>query len=246
MLSDYHVYALALLAAICIGMAKSGFSGLSLVSVFILADIYGAKASVGLALPLLIAADLMVIPAYLKYGSWRPVWKLLGPALIGMAIAWRVLGTLSDHDIRKFIGACILLMVVIQICRKLRPHLFDAISDAPAFGIIAAILGGFATMLANAAGPVIQLYLNARKVPKMELIGIGARFFLVLNLLKIPLNSSLALITRESLMDNLKILPGIFIGILCGKWLIHRVPQLAFEWMIVTFAAIAGVRLVFW
>ena len=84
MLSDYHVYALALLAAICIGMAKSGFSGLSLVSVFILADIYGAKASVGLALPLLIAADLMVIPAYLKYGSWRPVWKLLGP----LSSAW--------------------------------------------------------------------------------------------------------------------------------------------------------------
>jgi uncharacterized protein len=53
----------------------------------------------------------------------------------------------------------------------------------------------FATMLANAAGPVIQLYLMARKVPKMELIGIGARFFLLINLLKVPLNARLALIT---------------------------------------------------
>jgi len=246
MLADSHAYAFALVAALCIGMAKSGFSGLSLVSVFIMADIYGAKESVGIVLPLLITADLLVMPAYLKHGSWRPVWKMLGPALIGVAIGWFILGTLSNDLLRKCIGGCILLMVAIQICRKIQPHLFDWISESRAFALGAAILGGFATMLANAAGPVIQLYLTARSIPKMDIIGIGARFFLILNLLKIPLNSSLALITRDSLLDNLKVLPGVLVGILIGRWLIHRVPQRAFEWMIVTFATIAGLRLLFW
>ncbi len=104
-------------------------------------------------------------------------------------------------------------------------------------------MGGFATMLANAAGPVIQLYLLARRVPKMELIGIGTRFFLLINLIKIPLNAKLALITEASLWENLKLFPGVLVGILIGRWLIGRVPQAAFEWMIVVFSFLASVRL---
>ena len=101
-------------------------------------------------------------------------------------------------------------------------------------------------MLANAAGPVIQLYLTARKVPKMELIGIGARFFLLINLLKVPLNARLALITSDSLWENARLLPGVVLGIFGGRWLIHHVPQAAFEWMIVVFSLLAGLRLLFW
>ena len=53
-------YAIALLAALCIGLSKSGFSGISIVSVVLFADLYGAKASVGLALPLLIANTILM------------------------------------------------------------------------------------------------------------------------------------------------------------------------------------------
>lgn len=246
MLSDPSVYALALVAAFCIGMAKAGFSGVSMVSVVLLADIYGSKASVGLALPLLIAADLMAYPAFLKHGSWRPVWRLLGPTLVGLAVGWWVLGAISEISARRVIGACVLVMVGLQALRQWRPSGFLRLAESHGFGAAAGVMGGFATMLANAAGPVIQLYLMARRVPKMELIGIGARFFLLVNVLKIPLNARLALITHESLMENLRLFPAVVVGIFGGKWLVQRVPQAAFEWMIIGFAAAAGMRLVFW
>jgi uncharacterized membrane protein YfcA len=239
-------YLLALLAAFCIGLSKAGFSGISMVSVFLLADLYGAKASVGLALPLLIAADLMAYPAFLKHGSWRPVWKLLGPTLVGLAAGWWLLGWIPDHAARRVIGGCVLLMVALQVSRRWKPLVFDRWVESRGFGMGAGLLGGFATMLANAAGPVIQLYLMARKVPKMELIGIGARFFLLINLLKIPLNARLALITPDSLMENARLLPGVVVGIFGGRWLIRHVPQAAFEWMIVIFSVLAGLRLLFW
>lgn len=246
MLSDPSVYALALLAAFCIGLSKAGFSGISMVSVVLLADIYGSKASVGLALPLLIAADLMAYPAFLKHGSWRPVWKLLGPALLGIAAGWWVLGGISEITARRVIGGCVLLMVALQVFRRWQAAGFDGLAGSKGFGLGAGVLGGFATMLANAAGPVIQLYLLARRVPKMELIGIGARFFLLINLIKVPLNARLALITPESLLENLKLLPAVAVGIVGGKWLLRHVPQAAFEWMIVVFSTLAGLRLVFW
>jgi uncharacterized membrane protein YfcA len=243
MLSDPSVFALALVAALCIGLAKAGFSGISLVPVVIFADIYGPTASVGLVLPLLIAADLMVYPAFRKYGSWRPVWKLLGPALVGIGIGWWVLGTVSDVTARRVIGACVLLMVVLQVFRKWRPVAFGRLAESGGFGLGAGVLGGFATMMANAAGPVIQLYLLARQMPKMELIGIAARFFLLVNLIKVPLNANLDLINPASLMDNLKLLPAVGVGILGGKWLLRHVPQRAFEWMIVGFSVLAALRM---
>ncbi len=243
-MSSFHL--IGLLAAFCIGLAKSGFSGISMVSVVLLADLYGAKESVGLALPLLIAADLMAYPAFLKHGSWKPVWRLLGPALAGLLAGWWMLGWIDDAAARKVIGACVLLMVVLQVSRRRMSGRLESWVESRGFGLCAGVLGGFATMLANAAGPVIQLYLTARRVPKMELIGIGARFFLLINLIKVPLNARLALITSESLLENARLLPGVVLGIFGGRWLIRHVPQSVFEWMIVGFSAIAGLRLLLW
>jgi uncharacterized membrane protein YfcA len=90
---------------------------------------------------------------------------------------------------------------------------------------------------------VIQLYLLSRRLPKMELIGIGARFFLLVNLLKVPLTQQLELITAASLLENAKCLPALFGGVFAGKWLIQRVSQRVFEWMIVGFSILAAGRL---
>ena len=239
-------FALALVAALCIGLSKAGFSGISLVSVFLLADIYGAKPSVGLALPLLIVADLLAWPAFRKHGSWRPVWRLLGPALVGIGLGAWLLGRMPDEVARRVIGACILLMVILQAARKVDPETTGRWVEKKRFGLFAVVLGGFATMIANAAGPVIQLYLNARRVPKMELIGIGARFFLLINLLKVPLNAKLSLITPASLWEDAKLAPAVVLGVFGGRWLIRHVPQAAFEWMIVGFAVLAAARMLIW
>ena len=236
---------LASLAAFCIGMSKAGFSGISLISVFLMADLYGAKNSVGITLPLLIVADLTVYPAFLKHGSWKPVWKLLPATLVGLAVGWWLLDAISDGVARKSIGVCILAMVGLQALRSWKPELSDRLAASRLFGTSAGVTGGVTTMLANAAGPVIQLYLLSRRLPKMELIGIGARFFLLVNLLKLPLTHQLDLITRASLIENAKSLPAVFGGVFAGKWLIQRVSQRIFEWMIVVFSILAAGRLLF-
>lgn len=153
MLDDPKMLILALVAATCIGISKAGFSGISMVSVVLLADIYGAKASVGLALPLLIAADLMAYPAFLNHGSWKPVWKLLPATLVGLLLGWWLLGEINDKVARNVIGGCVLLMVAIQVFRKLKPVFFEKLADSHGFGLAAGAMGGFSTMLANAARP---------------------------------------------------------------------------------------------
>ncbi|WP_035605518.1 sulfite exporter TauE/SafE family protein [Haloferula sp. BvORR071] len=247
MLDTPAEYAMALTAAFCIGMSKAGFSGISLISVLLMADLYGAVPSTGIVLPLLIVADIAVYRSFVKHGSWKPVWKLLPATIVGLGIGWWLLTVMKDHPAaaRPAIGGCILAMVALQALKAWKPAFFDRMAASRSFGTAAGAAGGITTMLANAAGPVIQLYLLSRRLPKMELLGIGARFFLLVNIIKLPLSGSLNLITPVTLMDNVKCLPGIFVGILVGKWLIVRVSQRAFEWMVIGFSLLAAMRLIF-
>jgi uncharacterized membrane protein YfcA len=243
---DLGTFALALLAAFCIGVAKAGFSGVSIVSVLLFAEVYGARVSTGLALPLLIVADVLVYPAFRRYGSWRPVWGLLAPMVVGLLGGWWLLGRIDDAVARPVIGIVTLVMVAVQAGRRLCPGWFELLTDSRMFGGAAGAAGGFATMLANAAGPVIQLFLMSRRFNKLEMVGIGARLFLLVNLLKVPLSAGLCLITPLTLVENLKLLPAVVAGILGGKALLHRVPQRWFDRLVIGFAVVAGVRLVVW
>lgn len=240
---EWGTFALALVAAFCVGVSKAGFSGVSMVSVLLFAEIYGARASTGLVLPLLIVADITVYPAFRRYGSWRPVWKLLGPMLVGLFLGWWLLGKIDDAVARPVIGSVILALVAIQFGRRHRPETFERLTASRWFGGAAGVVGGFATMMANAAGPVIQLFLMSRRFPKMEMVGIGARLFLLVNLLKVPLSAGLCLITPESLVENAKLVPAVMLGILGGKRVLHHVPQRVFDWIVIAFAILAGLRL---
>ena len=110
-------------AALCVGLGKAGFSGLGLIAVFIMAELFGIQ-SVGVLLPMLIVADLSVYPMFRKYASWGPVWVLLPPTLIGMTLGFFFLRWLPEEHAKPVIGAMILVMVVIQMGKKLAPIFF--------------------------------------------------------------------------------------------------------------------------
>ncbi|MEI6605442.1 MAG: sulfite exporter TauE/SafE family protein [Verrucomicrobiota bacterium] len=243
MTADLGSLALAMFAALCVGVSKAGFGGLSMISVVLFAEIYGARLSTGLALPLLIVADLTVYPAFRRFGSWRPVWPLLLPTAAGLLGGWFLLGKIDDAVARRVIGGVVLAMVTVQLGRRWWPRAYQEMADSRGFGLAAGVAGGFATMLANAAGPIIQLFLLSRRFGKMDLVGVGARFFLFVNLAKVPMSANLSLISPVSLLENAKLLPAMWLGVWLGGKLLHRVPQRLFEWLVVIFAILAGLRL---
>jgi uncharacterized membrane protein YfcA len=81
-------------------------------------------------------------------------------------------------------------------------------------------------------------------MPKLELVGTAAWFFLLLNSFKIPFSANLGLITWRSLTLNAVLTPLILVGLLSGRWLIHRVPQRLFDSLVLAFSAAAALRLI--
>jgi uncharacterized membrane protein YfcA len=51
--------------------------------------------------------------------------------------------------------------------------------------------------------------------------------------------------TPETLLLNLKFIPIILVGVFFGKHLLGLISQKVFEWMVVGFAILAGMRLMF-
>lgn len=99
-------------------------------------------------------------------------------------------------------------------------------------------------MLANAAGPVMTIYLLACRLPKMAFVGTAAWFFLIVNLTKVPFSAGMGLITWDSVGVTLVLSPVVIGGGFAGRWVIGRINQRVFESLLFAFAAIAAVKLV--
>lgn len=234
----------AIVAALAVGISKTGFGGIGLVAVCIMVDLFG-KPSVGILLPMLILADISVYPFFRRYASWTPVWRILPPTLLGCVAGYFFLDWMPEDSARSIIGGIIMVMVGLQLFRRFGQERFEQLAHSREAGLAAGFAAGTATMVANAAGPIFQLYLLSRRFEKLELIGVGARFFLLVNILKAPFLGGMSYINGESLLFNLKLVPVILLGIYLGRHLVHAVSQRLFEWLVILFALIAGARLVF-
>ncbi|HEY5893555.1 MAG TPA: sulfite exporter TauE/SafE family protein [Chthoniobacterales bacterium] len=235
---------MAIVAATALGMSKSGIAGASIVGILLMTSIFPARASTGIILPMLIAADFMACGAYWKNAKWRHVFRLLPPAVVGVVLGSLLMQVIPGDQYRHVIGWIILVMVILQALklryRDFSPPLFH---QWP-FAVTMAILAGATTMMANAAGPVMALYLTVVDLPKVEFVATGAFFFLVINLVKAPFSWSQGLITGQTLLFNAMMIPAIAAGVWVGKWIVVRLSQRVFEILIVAFSAIAAIRLI--
>ena len=211
----------------------------------IVAELFGAKNSVGIILPLLIVCDLIVYPLFRKYASWRQVWPLIPVIMIGVVIGYFLLDNVEEITSRRLIGVIVLLMLVLQLFREYKKDFLEHLPVSKTFFVATGLTIGISTILANAAGSVYSIYALVKKMSKEDFLGIGARIFLLVNVLKIPFLTDLNLINADSLLLNVLLLPGIAAGIFLGKTLIRIVPQRAFEILLYVFSLIAGVKLLF-
>ena len=247
MITDPLLWICAVLGALMIGVSKAGITGLSILSVALFAHVFpSSKQASGLILPLLIFGDLVAVLSYRTHTQWRYLWKLMPWTAGGVVLGYLALGHISDRTARVMIGVIIVCLCALGYWRRY----FGARSEeserwhwalAAALGVTA----GFITLVANAAGPLMALYLVAMRLPKMQFVGTAAVFFMALNLFKVPFMVDLGLITAQSFEFNLMLAPAVLLGAFAGRWALIRINQQLFENLVLALSAIAGVLLIF-
>lgn len=231
--------------ALLVGASKTGIAGIGILAVAIFANVLPAREATGVVLPLLIVGDLLAVLMYRRHTQWRHVWGLFPWAGAGVVGGWLALGRIDDRQTARLIGAILVLMLGFHIWRRLRRgHDEVALAQAPVW--VAAGVGlvaGFTTLVANAAGPVMIVYLLAMRLPKMEFVGTGAVFFMLLNWYKVPFMAQLDLITASSLHLNLWLTPFVVAGAWLGRVVLKRLDQALFERLALLLTAVAAAKL---
>ncbi len=238
----------AVLGALMVGIAKTGVTGLSFLSIALFTHVFqSSKQASGLVLPLLIFGDIVAVLSYRMHTQWHYLWRLFPWTATGVVVGYFTLGAISDHTAKTMVGGIIVTLAALSYWRRYRASRVDA-TESHLHWSVAAVVGitaGFITLVANAAGPLMAIYLIAMRLPKMQYAGTAAVFFLLLNLFKVPFMVDLGLITRQSFWLNLWLAPAVLIGALGGRWILARIDQDFFEKMVLGLSVVGGLLLFF-
>ncbi|WP_319229880.1 sulfite exporter TauE/SafE family protein [Draconibacterium orientale] len=239
---DFSTLQWILLAAcgMLIGMSKVGVPGVSMLVVPALALIFGGKASTGILLPMLMMADLFGVGYYHRHAEWKYLWKLLPWAFVGIGIALWVGEVVNDTWFKNIIAILVFLCIGLMLWhdRKKGQNLFP---DTWWFSAMMGILGGFATMIGNVAGPIFAIYLLAMHLPKNSFIGTGAWFFLIVNFSKFPLHIFVwKTINLDTLTLDLMLLPAIAFGAFAGIKLVQKISEKLYRTAVIIVTALSA------
>lgn len=219
--SIFH-WSLIMLAAFFIGLAKAGLKGIDMMNVTIMAIVFGGKASTGIVLPLLCAADIMAVSYYHRHAQWNHFWKLLPWMVTGILLAVYVGKDMNEIVFRRIMAIIIVITAVMMAILEFRKKV-----EYPRNRVFTATMGlsaGFTTMLGNLAGAFSNIYFLAMQLPKNVFIGTAAWVFLVINLFKLPFQVFVwKNITPDSLHTNLLLLPALVAGFFSGVIIVKKI-----------------------
>ncbi|MDQ0790547.1 putative membrane protein YfcA [Streptomyces sp. B3I7] len=235
-------------AVVLVGFSKTAVSGANTVSLAIFAAVLPARASTGVLLPLLIAGDVLAVLTYRRHAHWPTLWRLFPAVAVGLVLGTGFLLWAGDGVVRVSIGAILLLMAAVTMWRRRTAERgSDPDEVVTRGGRIKArsygVLGGFTTMVANAGGPVMSLYLLSAGFRKLGFLGTSAFFYLIVNLVKVPFSAGLGLIDGRSLLLDAALVVFVVPGALLGKWAADRINQRLFERLVIAATVVGGVQL---
>ncbi len=238
---------LLLLCGLLIGIAKTGVPGFGILVVPLMAMIFPASASTGILLGMLITADIFAAIYYRYSAQWKLILQLLPGTIIGVVAAAALMKSVNDSLLGKLIGIVVLVMLAGRYAANLLPagtrQNLDALRTHWSIATLFGSMAGFTSMLANAAGPVMTLYLLSLGLDKKRFVGLNAWYFFLLNWLKVPFSAGQNLMNKHSLIIDAATFPAIAIGALLGVWLLNKLPQKVFEVVVTALTATAAVKL---
>ncbi|MGO2311998.1 sulfite exporter TauE/SafE family protein [Brachybacterium tyrofermentans] len=266
-------WALVLVGALVVGLSKTAMPGGGTIAVGLFALALPAKESTAALLLLLMVGDATALWVYRREPDVRTLVRLIPSVLVGIVLGTVFFATVGGDTVRTTIGVILLVLIAVTVWRRRSARVKKSASTAstgssasaaadgdatargtspgpapsgPGVALSRAgygVLGGFTTMVANAGGPVMSMYFYAMRMPVLTFLGTSAWFFAIVNVIKLPFSAGLGLITRDTLVMDLMLVPLVLIGAYCGAKIARRIPQGVFEKLILVLTVVSALAL---
>lgn len=239
------------LGAVTVGISKTAIPGAN-IAVALFAMVLPAKPSTAALLVLLIVADVFAVVFYRRHADWRILRGLIPPVLVGLVLGTLFLSRASDALVGRVIAVILISVIVLGLVQRRRAERREKAGEpasktgrgaAFAQSALYGSLGGFTTMVANAAGPVMSMYFLAVRLPVTVFLGTSAWFYFVVNLSKVPFSAGLGLFSTELLLLDLALVPFVVLGALVGRLIVDKISRRMFEWTVISLSILGAVYL---
>lgn len=231
------------LTAILVGSGRAGLDGGPLLAIPLMAGFFGARASSSIMLGIMLTADVAALFKYKSQGSLPHLLRTLPYAAAGIILGGIVGGKMPEQAFRGLVAGLILLSAAVMFAQELRHEAFAL----PERWYIAAPLGlltGFASMVGNAGGPILGLFLLSSGLLKSKLIGTTIWFFFFMNVMKLPFHIfAWHTLSGSTLLAAAFIAPLTVAAVLGSARLVQMIPEKPYRYFRLATVAAGGLYL---
>jgi uncharacterized membrane protein YfcA len=243
------IFLIGSFAAFLIGLSKTGIPGMGLPGVVLMVYAFPGmeKSSTGAVLPLLVLADSLAVCYHNKNIQWDKLRQLFPPVLLGLVLGSFVLERITNKQFPILLGVIILLLLALEFLRNRMQ--WNSVPHHPVFAWCMGGATGFTTLVGNAAGPVMSIYMAAQNLSKEKFMGTWAWFFFCMNWSKVPFMCGLVfpdlkMITVETLYFDFQLIPAIVVGAVLGKRICAWINEKAFAKLVLLLNVIPPIYMV--
>ncbi|MGL4438146.1 MAG: sulfite exporter TauE/SafE family protein [Bosea sp. (in: a-proteobacteria)] len=232
------------IAMLAFGLSKGGFVGLAVLGLPVFALALPPLVAAAIMLPVLMAQDLVTVWAFRRNIDKRSFVVLLIGCLIGTAIGAATVTSISDAGLKLMVGVIALVFALNWWVQRLRGLAERPPYRAPdAMGIFWGLWCGLTSFVAHAGAPPAQVYMMPQRLQPAVFAGTLAWLFLIINIVKLWPYLQLGLITRETLVGSMALLPVAIVGNVLGIWLVRRITVAKFYPLIYAMLLLVGFKL---
>lgn len=240
LITDPVFYALAIPAAVLVGIGKSGVAGgFGILAVPLIALVMPVPQAAAIVLPLLTVGDFFGLAALIKERDRALLWILLPAGLTGTVVGFLLFGVLTPKTVSAVLGVMTLLFLAQRAwsragAARVVPKWFTA---------LAGLVSGVTSFVAHAGGPPIAIALLPMRLAPAVFAATTTVFFTALNASKWLPYAWLGLIHATNMLSALALAPFAVLGVWLGLKLLRRLPTLWFYRLVSAGLLITGVKL---
>lgn len=213
----------------------TGF-GFSLLSVPLLAFLMPLEVIVPVLVIFSLGLNIIVFTRVKGHVNKGQIVLLICFGFIALPIGIWALRFIDPRYIKLIVGLIVMISAV-AMHLNFKLHFKNQSLAYGVTGFLSGILNGSSSL----SGPPVILMLSNEGVEKSSFRKTLATYFMVLNIVSIPMFIGNGLITKQVLMKASSLLPAMIIGVLAGVIIGNRIPEKIFRRMTLLLIFIMGI-----
>lgn len=235
-------WALAVAAAVAVGLSKGGLPVISGLAVPLLALVIGPVQAAGLLLPVYIVSDMFGLWVWRREFDRRVLLIVAPAAVLGIGFGWATASLVSDRWVGLLVGVIGTIFALNAILR--RPRLTAPRRAPVGPGLVWGAIAGFTSFVSHSGGPPWQVYALPLGMTKTVFAGTSTILFAFINAVKILPYYALGQLSPTNLGVAAVLIAPAAVAVLAGVWAVRAIPQLLFFRIVIWALLAISLRLI--